>query len=1029
MTKTHAVASLSSQSSLFLSLLCMASAGLFAQETICYPLAENFNAGSSGVVTLEPLANSSGQTGDFISTSVPSNLCPDNGQMPAYRFEDNAGLGFDNSEGFIDCAYTAEFTVNFEQLPASTFFETPWIWVLGTTAADEGLFIWRDVLFGGFYLEFWEGNNRLKSVAMEDFNTSDWYHFTVTRDCNGQIEVYLNCTFFTDFDDSNYGILRMGADRGNKMVFFQDDPSVLEGDASPGKVRNIRISNYAIPAQEVAERCDCLCESMSSTCSVETTLEHTTCLPEEAGTFRDTFPVASRFCGCACDSIVTTVVTLSPESDCTGICTDTLQVDTMLCAGDFFLSGPVERDTVLFAPGPSGGDCDTIWRYSIRALSVEPASIEANICGGERYVFGDTTLTTSGTYTRTFSSAAGCDSTVTLQLRVPEMPVDTQRQQICAGASFLGTTILRDTLICRTRTAVSGCDSTVCYQLEAIPVARTEIEAGICPGENFAIGDTSFSSQGTYTLRFATAEGCDSLVTLRLQELGGELSAKDTSLCAGTFFRGVPILRDTSFLEIRENESGCRDSVLYRVQVRPIIRDTVQAVICPGETYIFGDTTLAQTGSYTKSFTAANGCDSLVTLELRLRETPGVQITGDAILCAGEPGRLDAGAGFTNYDWNDGMATGRLLEIDDSGVYAVTVVDGNGCRDSARVEVTVSPEILIDFNINQLESCPGARDGAVSVLISGGTPPFTDFEWSGGLQGNPAFEVTAGRYDLTVTDSLGCSATAALDFPAPETFDLEIIAGNPVCPGAADGSLRIAVQGDTGPYLYALDGGSFQSDSVFNNLDDGAYEVRVQDINGCIETRTVALDAPEPFDLSVTPAETRIAAGESVQLTTTTSLDSPASIRWTPAASLDCDSCRVVTAAPVETTAYSVRIMDENGCALSAEALVEVMPADTLGSHSLFVPNAFSPNGDGVNDRLEVFTGKEIVEVRAFRIFSRWGSLVHERSAFLPGDSRAAWDGTVSGRAADASTYIWTCKVVYKNTETRQESGSVLLIR
>jgi len=923
------VASLPFESLLCLGLLLAASAGLFAQETICYPLAEDFDAGSFGVVTLEPLANNSGQTGGFTSTSVPSNLCPDNGQMPAYRFEDNAGLGFDNGEGFIDCAYTAEFTVNFEQLPASTFFDTPWIWVLGTTAADEGLFIWRDVLFGGFYLEFWEGNNRLKSVAMEDFNTSDWYHFTVTRDCNGQIEVYLNCTFFTDFDDSNYGILRMGADRGNKMVFFQDDPSVLEGDASPGKVRNIKVSNYAIPAQEVSERCDCLCESLAGNCSVETTLEDTTCLPEEAGIFRDTFPEASRLCGCACDSIVTTVVTLLPEFDCTDICTDTVTVDTTLCAGDFFLSGPVERDTVLFAPGPSGGDCDTIWRYAIQALSI----------------------------------------------------------------------------------------------------ATSTVEATICPGETYAIGDTSFSRPGTYTLRFATVEGCDSLVTLRLQELEGALSEKDTSLCAGTLFRGVSIERDTSFLEIQENESGCRDSVRYRVQVRSIVRDTVQAMICPGETYTFGDTTLAQAGSYTKNFPAADGCDSLVMLELRVREAPGVQISGDTILCAGEPGLLDAGAGFTNYDWNDGLATGRLLEIDDSGVYAVTVVDGNGCRDSARMEVTVSPEILIDFNINQPESCPGARDGAVSVLISGGTPPFREFEWSGGLQGNPVFDVTAGRYDLTVIDSLGCSATASLDFPAPETFSFEIIAGDPVCPGAADGSLRISVQGDTGPYLYALGSGAFQSDSLFSSLDAGAYELRVQDIKGCIESRTVALDAPEPFDLSVTPAETRIAAGESIQLTLSTSLDSPASIRWTPAASLDCDSCRVVTAAPVETTAYSVRIMDENGCALSAEALVEVMPADTLGSRSLFVPNAFSPNGDGVNDRLEVFTGKEIVEVRAFRIFSRWGSLVHERSAFLPGDSRAAWDGTVSGRAADASTYIWTCKVVYKNTETRQESGSVLLIR
>ena len=106
-------------------------------------------------------------------------------------------------------------------------------------------------------------------------------------------------------------------------------------------------------------------------------------------------------------------------------------------------------------------------------------------------------------------------------------------------------------------------------------------------------------------------------------------------------------------------------------------------------------------------------------------------------------------------------------------------------------------------------------------------------------------------------------------------------------------------------------------------------------------------------------------------------------------------------------------------------------PADlpAPGWYTVAVTNAFSPNGDGINDHLTVFAGDDVAAVRSFRIFDRWGGVVFERFNFPPNVESLGWDGSVRGRPAPAGSYVYTATWERPDGETAHTSGEVMLVR
>ena len=144
------------------------------------------------------------------------------------------------------------------------------------------------------------------------------------------------------------------------------------------------------------------------------------------------------------------------------------------------------------------------------------------------------------------------------------------------------------------------------------------------------------------------------------------------------------------------------------------------------------------------------------------------------------------------------------------------------------------------------------------------------------------------------------------------------------------------------------------------------------------------------------------------------------SYQWTPTTGLSNPNSPETNATPLETTTYTVTVTDEYGCSLSKKVTIEVMPLE-CDEPLVFVPNTFTPNGDGKNDVL--YVRSSILKEFTFRIYNRWGELIFESNSFDKG-----WDGTFRGSHCEQGTYDYYLKGTCINDETILKKGNITLL-
>jgi gliding motility-associated-like protein len=148
-----------------------------------------------------------------------------------------------------------------------------------------------------------------------------------------------------------------------------------------------------------------------------------------------------------------------------------------------------------------------------------------------------------------------------------------------------------------------------------------------------------------------------------------------------------------------------------------------------------------------------------------------------------------------------------------------------------------------------------------------------------------------------------------------------------------------------------------------------------------------------------------------------------ASYAWSPAAGLTCTDCPQPVASPKFNTLYTVNVVDDNGCRNAGKVQVIVF----CPGANVFVPNTFSPNGDGSNDVFYV-RGRGLNRVKSLRIYNRWGELVFEKINFAVNDASAGWDGSYRGKRLSADVYVYQVDVYCDNSESIRFDGSISLI-
>ncbi len=439
---------------------------------------------------------------------------------------------------------------------------------------------------------------------------------------------------------------------------------------------------------------------------------------------------------------------------------------------------------------------------------------------------------------------------------------------------------------------------------------------------------------------------------------------------------------------------------------------------------------------YSVSVTNAIGCMASEVIEISNPDAIGILIQ-DVIGtdCAdGNNGSASvSGAGGTQpytYQWsaNAGNQTTATATNLSSGLYLVTVSDNNSCSSVEEITVTEPDALNIAFSVSDI-SCPGEADGIISTIISGGTAPY-QYDWSTGSNDSEIDRIEAGNYELTITDSRGCSTVSSQLVEAPDVLTATTELIDPTCFGDRDGRITIIPSGGIPPYRYALDQEAFGGTPVQVGIRAGDYEIRVQDAKGCEFSTQVTINEPLPVMVDA-GVELEMMLGDSLQLVAEVeNAIGAVDIFWSGAydGTLSCypdslPNCESPWSIAQNTTLYNVVAEDSRGCIGETSVEVKVNKA-----RQILVPTAFTPNGDGSNDNLLVH-GVPGTEVLTYKVFDRWGSLLFENGKFMVNDSGAGWNGNYRNERMTSGVYIWQVTVRYQDGEEKTASGNTTLLR
>ncbi len=209
--------------------------------------------------------------------------------------------------------------------------------------------------------------------------------------------------------------------------------------------------------------------------------------------------------------------------------------------------------------------------------------------------------------------------------------------------------------------------------------------------------------------------------------------------------------------------------------------------------------------------------------------------------------------------------------------------------------------------------------------------------------------------------------------------------------------------------------------------EPGQYAVTIS--TGCAlytdEVEVPAIPGPLMIDLG---EDLEVDLGQTITLREKT-LPATANYdyRWTvdgEAGTLSCTSCPAPEVRPLVSTTYYLTVTDENGCAATDSMRVVVIPREKV-----FIPNAFSPDGDGNNDIFYLQGPAGSARVLYFRVFDRWGNLLVERRDGMLGDEGHGWDGRARGHPSPNGVYIWSAALEFPDGRQKSYSGSVMLLK
>ena len=734
----------------------------------------------------------------------------------------------------------------------------------------------------------------------------------------------------------------------------------------------------------------------------------------EPGVYENTL---STYFGC--DSVVTTNLTVLPA----------VQIAQSATTCDSSAAGVF----VTFLNNPNG--CDTMVTTTVTLLPSDTTLISLLSCN----------ISSVGTTMQTLTNQSGCDSLIiTTTSWIPHADTTLLDQMTC-DSSLLG--VFPQFLI-----GQDGCDSIVITTVAMAPSDTTYLSGISCDQASIgvfqnllsnqmgcdslviktitaAVPDTTLifktscdsASLGITEIHYTSINACDSIVVTTTI-----YSAQDSTFIASSSCNPADV---GVFVQTLTNGFGCDSIVNTTVSLLPSNESFISSTTCDpssagnfdhvlvnqfgcdsivheavsllpsSTTSLFSTTcTSSQAGTFVTTLQNQNGCDSIVTLTVSLIPADTIQLI--SMTC--DPGQVGSVENtFTNVD---------------------------GC-DSVVIESTLLfllPQVNVqsssDFNGYDI-SCFGENDGS-AVALGFGITPF-EYTWSTGDKNQTITDLSAGAYSVTITDANGCETQGSVALTQPEEFTIGFEVAQPDCFGHNQGTITVMQTGGIQPIRYSIDGINFQSSPVFSGLNSGTYTVTAIDANDCDVQEIIWINVPLMVHVDI-GADHVILPGDTVILEAIVNVpfDSLSTVTWSGLINPNCPTCLTQPVAPIITTAYSISVSNSQGCSDQDSVVVFIQK-----SIDIYIPNVFSPNGDGINDQLLISAASDVEEIESMEIFDRWGNLVFAAKNFLPGDPTYAWDGKMRGTEMNPGVYAYRVMARFKDGRFEIRNGDITLVR
>jgi gliding motility-associated-like protein len=392
-------------------------------------------------------------------------------------------------------------------------------------------------------------------------------------------------------------------------------------------------------------------------------------------------------------------------------------------------------------------------------------------------------------------------------------------------------------------------------------------------------------------------------------------------------------------------------------------------------------------------------------------------VSGINNFCANETVPVQAvvnGTG-TNFTWSSSFGTfsdpTSLLTFFTpnpgvSGTITLQFTTDNGCGDpvSATLSATILPEpqVNIQVSLNQ-DGC-----NEIAVLNASGA---NSYLWNNGATSAQITVNQSGNYSVTGTNNCGTDNSQVNIELSQYQLEFTVSSDTTICAGTtaileADGNLLFTWVSD--PTILQNENGLIVVRPEIPQL----YSVTATDANGCQATQSVFVDFFPTVSLEISPNAFGF-LGDSFDLWAMA--NQPGNYFWSPTEFLSCVNCQETTSTPSSTITYTVSFIDTNGCITTEQVQVRL-------ESTLYIPNAFSPNDDGINDEFRV-GGADLDEFQ-LDIFNRWGELIITLSSYAD-----SWDGTYKNRLSPEGVYPWILRFRDNDGLQYERTGHVSLIR